>query len=123
MFLSDLEIIESTTTGFSAYTGFAIHDWKGWKNLETFSTDNSDPGCITTNTEKTEPYTPIKAFPNPSNTGQFHINDNSNWTVYTAYGTFVKKGISNLIDLSDSDPRVYLLRINNESQVLIIGCY
>jgi hypothetical protein len=67
----------------------------------------------------------IKISPNPSN-GKFKLNTvpNTNYKIYDLTGKLILSGISHgndIIDLTKNTKGVYLLRVNDETQKLIIN--
>ncbi len=87
--------------------GFNLDKFEFIKNLET-----SVSTVINTNN--------LKIYPNPSSNGQFQLNMEANWSVYSLQGLPVSKGIGKNIDLSTQVKGVYFLRVNNFTCKLII---
>ena len=54
--------------------------------------------------------TSIQVFPNPSNTGLFHLNMMSHWEIYSLFGEQIDMGYGNLIDLRSQAKGIYFLK-------------
>lgn len=61
----------------------------------------------------------LKAFPNPSNNGVFNINLEGQWNVYSVLGVKVLEGNGKTIDLTHFAKGAYILKMGNESKMLI----
>lgn len=53
----------------------------------------------------------IIAFPNPSESGIFHLSQKTNWEILNLSGQVVKSGDGDRINLTDGEDGLYLLRI------------
>ena len=62
----------------------------------------------------------IVLFPNPSSNGIFNISKESDWKVYSIIGKELKVGNSNTINLSESPKGIYLIKINETIQRIVV---
>ncbi len=62
----------------------------------------------------------LKAYPNPSATGIFTIEDITTWTVYNSAGSIVLTGEGEKIDLSNYSKGVYILKSDTSVVKLIV---
>ncbi len=62
----------------------------------------------------------LLVYPNPSHTGRFYLNDTyDTWQVFSVAGRLVKQGNSSLIDISDYNRGIYLLKMGNKYQKIV----
>lgn len=59
-------------------------------------------------------------FPNPSETGIFHLNKKTSWEVFTFQGIRIKSGEGNQINLSDQNKGVYLLNFEGQTTKIMV---
>ena len=62
----------------------------------------------------------LTVFPNPSQSGLFKLNIQTDWKVFNIQGTIINSGESTLIDLSNKAKGMYFLKIKGEVWQLII---
>ena len=62
----------------------------------------------------------IVVHPNPSNDGIFNLSQTVNWKVYSILGKELKSGNSNTINLSDYPKGVYLVKVNDRVERVVI---
>lgn len=63
----DINVVESLASSHSAYVGYVIHDWIGWKYLKPVSTNSAYKPCTIVNTsEVAEEFLQVEAYPNPA---------------------------------------------------------
>ena len=62
----------------------------------------------------------ISIYPNPSNDGIFNLSQNSNWKVTSILGEELKSGNSNQINLSDHPKGLYLIKINEKIERVVV---
>lgn len=65
--------------------------------------------------------TGISIYPNPSSDGNFQINSEVNWEVWSTSGCRLKTGFGNIIDLSNHTSGIYILKIKNQVSKIIIN--
>lgn len=61
----------------------------------------------------------LSVFPNPGN-GQFSLTQVSNWKIYNLHGQELKTGIGNQIDISESPKGIYLIKINDKVERIVV---
>ncbi len=61
----------------------------------------------------------VVVYPNPSESGFFTLSKDSHWEVYSIQGRFILEGEGN-IDLSNEEKGVYLLRVNNLINKIVV---
>ncbi|MFC2110015.1 T9SS type A sorting domain-containing protein [Bacteroidota bacterium] len=61
----------------------------------------------------------LKAYPNPSSNGQYELNVDGAWTVYSLVGAELLQGNGKNVDLSAFPKGAYVLKTENSSKVLI----
>ena len=62
----------------------------------------------------------IFVYPNPSKDGIFHLSQTADWKVYLLLGKELKSGNGNQINLSDYPKGVYLIKLNDKIQRVIV---
>lgn len=62
----------------------------------------------------------IKAFPNPSNDGQFNLNIYTKWEVYSLLGSKIAQGEGTKVNLSNTAKGIYILKTAFSSNKLIL---
>ena len=62
----------------------------------------------------------INIFPNPTNDGVFNLSKASNWKVYSVLGDELKSGNSNQINLSEQPKGVYLIKMNDKVERVVV---
>lgn len=62
----------------------------------------------------------IKAFPNPSNDGQFNLNIYTKWEVYSLLGSKIAQGEGTKVNLSNTAKGIYILKTAYSSNKLIL---
>lgn len=65
--------------------------------------------------------TQLAIAPNPSNTGIFSLEKEASWSVFSLTGNLVATGKEKLIDLSGQSKGMYILKVNDSFNKLIIG--
>lgn len=78
-------------------------------NATTLSTNSFEEGNNT-----------LEVYPNPSNDGQFNLNIDSKWEVYSVLGTKIAEGEGSKVDLSNAAKGTYILKTATASKKLII---
>lgn len=63
----------------------------------------------------------IAIAPNPSNTGVFQLNSNTDWSVFSLTGNKIASGKNTEVNLSGQSQGMYILRVNNSFSKLIIS--
>lgn len=61
----------------------------------------------------------LSVYPNPSSSGQFHVNQAARWNVMNAVGVIVKSGDGELVDLSENEKGLYFLQVEDKIVQLI----
>ena len=64
--------------------------------------------------------TELVIYPNPSDNGVFYLSENTLWTVYTMQGEVLETGKGNTISLVNHKAGTYLVKCNNQSQVIVV---
>ena len=62
----------------------------------------------------------VSIFPNPSNDGIFNLSQASSWKVTSLTGKELKSGHGNQIDLSENPKGVYLIKMNNKVERIVV---
>jgi len=65
--------------------------------------------------------TGISIYPNPSVDGNFQINSEVNWEVWSTAGCRLKSGFGKSIDLSNQTSGIYILKTKNQVSKIIIN--
>jgi hypothetical protein len=65
--------------------------------------------------------TGISIYPNPSVDGNFQINSEVNWEVWSTSGCRLKSGFGKSIDLSNQTSGIYILKTKNQVSKIIIN--
>ncbi len=78
-------------------------------------------GCnVTKVNEITETQSLPTVFPNPSKNGIFQLSKATNWKAYSVLGIELKSGNSNEINLSEQPKGVYLIKMNEKIERVIV---
>ena len=62
----------------------------------------------------------ISIYPNPSNDGVFNLSQAANWKVVSILGKELKSGNSNNINLSEQPKGVYLIKLNEKIERVVV---
>jgi hypothetical protein len=62
---------------------------------------------------------PVSVFPNPSSTGEFNLNRNISYSVYSIDGLKIKSGTESIIDLSAYPKGIYILKTETSVHKII----
>ncbi len=61
----------------------------------------------------------IKVYPNPSSSGQFHLSKYQKWEVYSLLGIKISFGEDMIIDLSNFEKGIYILKTTESNEKLL----
>ena len=62
----------------------------------------------------------VSIYPNPSNNGLFNLSTPMDWKVYSVIGKELKSGKGDLINLSEQSKGIYLLKMNNKVEQIVV---
>jgi hypothetical protein len=76
--------------------------------------------CVVTSLSEELEKEQVKIYPNPSIDGVFNLSQLSNWKVYTLAGKELKAGKGTIIQLSEYPKGVYLIKMNEKVERIVI---